>query len=112
MFFHYRQNNSGGAFQRDDRLDVNVFIEADDGVAANKIAESVGIYFDGIEDGRDCPCCGSRWDMAGEGTEQPLIWGDPITPEEMADKGSGIIIYCADGRVVRSGEEAKDATAQ
>ena len=58
MFYHFDQNNSGGEFHGPAR---NVFIEALDSGHANQIAESIGIYFDGVDMGYDCPCCGNRW---------------------------------------------------
>ena len=61
MLYEYRQNNSGGTFVINKKLDVNVWIEASSPSEANKIAEMNGIYFDGCYDGIDCPCCGDRW---------------------------------------------------
>lgn len=61
MYYEFRQNNSGGSFIIDDKLDVTVWIEAETSSEAEKKALSIGIYFDGIESGRDCPCCGDRW---------------------------------------------------
>lgn len=61
-FYHYDQNNSGGAF---DEPALNVFIEASSDEEADTIAEANGIYFDGVEDDKDCPCCGDRWSRAG-----------------------------------------------
>lgn len=58
MFYEYRQNNSGGFFHLPA---IQVFIEADSMDEANRIAERNGLYFDGVDDGRDCPCCGDRW---------------------------------------------------
>lgn len=61
MFYTFRQHNSGGSFHHDDNLSIEVVIEADDCIEANNIAESLGIYFNGVEDGLDCDCCGDRW---------------------------------------------------
>lgn len=63
-FYEYNQNNSGGHFDVDNEVTVEVFIEAPSAERANAIAESVGIYFDGCDDGRDCECCGDRWSRA------------------------------------------------
>ena len=62
-FFKFNQNNSGGSFVIDDKrgLGVNVWIEAANAEDANDHAERVGIYFNGCDDGTDCPCCGDRW---------------------------------------------------
>ena len=42
-------------------MDVKVIIEASSHYEANGIAENIGIYFDGCENGNDCDCCGDRW---------------------------------------------------
>lgn len=76
-FYHFRQNNSGGA------LDINptkgigpqIWIEADSPSEANDTAKKIGIYFDGVDAHIDCPCCGDRWYPAGEHDREdsPLI---------------------------------------
>ena len=59
MFYNYRQNNSSGWFQNDDKVGVNVIIEANSAKEADQLAqEKAGIYFGG---GRDCNCCEDRW---------------------------------------------------
>ena len=63
-FYLFAQNNSGGSFHRTEKLAEYVYIEAADADEANRIAESVGIYFDGVQDGVDCGCCGDRWSRA------------------------------------------------
>lgn len=60
-FYNFSQNNSGGNFIDDNTISVNVLIEALDYKDANDRAENKGIYFNGCEDDRDCPCCGDRW---------------------------------------------------
>ena len=57
-FYHYDQNNSGGVFKEPA---LNVFIEASSHEEADAVAEANGLYFDGVDEGRDCPCCGDRW---------------------------------------------------
>jgi hypothetical protein len=61
MWFKFNQNNSGGKFTYSKNLADHVWIEADNPRHANIIAEDLGIYFDGCDTGRDCPCCGDRW---------------------------------------------------
>lgn len=61
-FFEFNQNNSGGIFDVDESVCHRVFIEAETAAEANDKAQSLGIYFNGVSDGRDCPCCGCRWD--------------------------------------------------
>jgi hypothetical protein len=38
-----------------------MFIEAHDEDHANSRAQRCGIYFDGVDKGIDCECCGDRW---------------------------------------------------
>ena len=63
MFFTFTQNNSGGRFRFDDKrgISVNVIVEADSKEQALERAESIGLYFNGVENGSDCECCGDRW---------------------------------------------------
>lgn len=63
MFYRFHQNNSGGSFHHDEKRGIGyeVVIEADSAPAANAAAESIGLYFYGVSEGRDCECCGSRW---------------------------------------------------
>ena len=66
----FPQHNSGG-FYTDDVVIENseqgfmvgydIYIHATTANEANEIAESCGIYFDGVEKGKDCDCCGDRW---------------------------------------------------
>lgn len=84
-FYTFHQNNSGGSFTHDPVRGVGyaVAIEAHSADDANTIAERVvGIYFDGVHDDRDCPCCGDRWSRAGEsdGYTSPCRYGegDPL----------------------------------
>jgi len=69
--YTYTQNNSGGYFDEvewsghDDRGGVdgfNVWVLALTAVEANALAEAyAGVYFDGVQRGLDCNCCGDRW---------------------------------------------------
>ena len=63
MFFEFDQNNSGGTFLIDDNIGIGprVWIEAESAEHADEKAAEIGIYFNGGDDGRDCPCCGDRW---------------------------------------------------
>jgi len=70
-FYEYSQNNSGGSFDIDDAsgIGVRVWIEATDDCHADSRAESIGIYFNGIDGGMDCECCGDRWSRAWSGND-------------------------------------------
>ncbi len=65
-FFMFRQNNSGGYFKVDEKVNKFVIIRAENIDHANEIAKKIGIYFDGKRLGYDCPCCGDRWNRAYE----------------------------------------------
>lgn len=80
-FFIFNQNNSGGHFHQNERVDCYVIVEAKDATQANDRAESIGIYFNGVRADRDCECCGDRWYPAyGDGFALPGVWesGDAV----------------------------------
>ena len=101
MYYTYDQNNSGGHFILNDRVTYTVIVEAKSAAEADEKAEDHGIYFNGCNDGRDCPCCGDRWHKQwGEGSKTPEIYGKH--PKEhkdvMCKKGEVYCyIYHADG---------------
>lgn len=69
-WYEFRQNNSGGSFHTNDDVSVEVLIQAASSGEADIKAEEIGIYFDGVEEGRDCDCCGNRWHSAGNALSQ------------------------------------------
>jgi hypothetical protein len=116
MFYTYDQNNSGGSFNFNAESGVShyVIIEADSDEQANDRAESIGLYFNGVEDGLDCECCGSRWYSPQEATSIPSNYGEPINLDKsfteahaavryskkwMKDKPEGFVHYL-DGRII------------
>lgn len=62
-WYEFYQNNSGGSFTPPGRT---VWIEAVSTIHANERALDIGIYFDGVNNGVDCDCCGDRWSRANE----------------------------------------------
>lgn len=60
-FYEFSQNNSGGSFDSNDKLCHWLIIEANDEEHAIEIAESLGCYWNGVDKGLDCECCGNRW---------------------------------------------------
>lgn len=81
MFYEYRQNNSGGGFvfAKTSGISVYVIVEANSLDEANERAEGIGLYFDGVDNGHDCSCCGDRWSEPWKrGTERPEISGKPV----------------------------------
>lgn len=105
-FYHFSQNNSGGSFHLDANLTVNVIIEANSANEANDKLEMLGGYFDGCREGRDCTCCGNRWDRTyeNEGTDFPSIYLRSL--EEFLrsnymkwfSEGQNVVVHYADGR--------------
>ena len=99
MFFTFTQNNSFGTFDVNYNVDHFVIIEAESADEANDIGEHIDIYFDGVEKGIDCECCGDRWYRSyGEGTEKPEIYGK--SPSEHSHE---YIIYYSNGSIERDG---------
>lgn len=108
-FYTYIQNSSGGSFYINEKEGIAeyVIIEATSSKKANKIAESIGIYFDGcdegLDEGLDCDCCGDRWYSANDddGKQCPSLYSEPI------DKCGGsfgedyCFIHYLDGRIVK-----------
>lgn len=108
MFYTYNQNNSGGNFEVNDNVKHYVIIEAHNAKSADKKAESIGIYFDGVAKGIDCPCCGDRWDKTNdpdfgiEGTKKPEIWGESASEYIKAHRmfwEKEAIVYYKNGKV-------------
>ena len=103
-FFEYRQNNSGGCFDIDDEAGIGprVWIEATDVNDANRRAQYIGIYFDGVFNGVDCPCCGDRWNelWEGDGEEKPVI-----SPEWDFNWHNTVYVHRFNGEIVRIRKE-------
>lgn len=73
-WYTFSQNNSGGRYVGPEY----VIVEATDKAAACAIAERHGVYFHGVEEGQDCPCCGDRWyEPWGNGNDVPSIYDEP-----------------------------------
>lgn len=103
MFYCFNQNNSGGSFIVDEDVAHCVIIEADTAVEANNKAKEIGIYFDGVDKGWDCECCGDRWYSAwrDDADDAPVIYGTPVQEykDSWAGKGEPYAhVYYADGR--------------
>ncbi|MHC2451219.1 hypothetical protein ACUXP3_001820 [Bacillus altitudinis] len=81
-FYEYTQNNSGGHFEVNEKLCHRLFIEADSYSESESIAESLGVYFNGVSDGIDCGCCGDRW-----------YSGDEVDLSEINENGYEVSVY-------------------
>ena len=82
MFYTFRQNNSGGRW---DEPAITVIVEADSAKEANDVAEANGVYFCGVDEGKDCDCCGDRWWPQTDEVDAnpvPTLWGEPINLNE------------------------------
>lgn len=62
-FFPFTQNNSGANYEINEPVGISqkIYIQATNAELANKKAESIGVYFDGVNLDIDCECCGNRW---------------------------------------------------
>lgn len=104
-FFTYNQNNSGGFFviNKEKGIGEYVIVEAMNLNDADARAEAIGLYFNGVEDGMDCGCCGDRWySPYDDGSEEPLIYDR--TPEDYKNgdnwsKNKTIAVHYLDGEV-------------
>lgn len=105
FFYCYRQNNSGGCFDLDDNRGIGetVWIEATSPEHANQRAEFIGIYFDGVNKGEDCDCCGDRWwpTCSLDTNEIPMYYDTPIY-ETNNDYGFSTrsYVHMMDGRII------------
>lgn len=106
-FFTFRQNNSGGWFdEREGKFGLAVVIEAADASEANDKAEHLGLYFDGVDAGRDCECCGDRWyPVYGSGDTEPSYY-DKLLKQAAIETGYSaswqnlpIYVHFLDGRI-------------
>jgi hypothetical protein len=111
-WYEFNQNNSGGVFEVTDTVCHRVWIQAGSIDAAVQKAAALGVYFNGVEDGLDCACCGDRWYEPYGATEFPVPYdkGESLaTVEQYAEflrdrygwTDPDSMIYYADGRVVK-----------
>ncbi len=84
MFYKFDQNNGGGYFVTDENLCHRLFIEADNEHEAIEKAEELGCYWDGVNRGLDCPCCGDRWDFPDKLDSKHYAWEKHSNIEEFA----------------------------
>lgn len=117
-WYKYNQNNSGGSFVIDDHVSVTVMVQASNAKEAEAKAESIGIYFYGCEDGRDCSCCGDRWYRADDRLDNFTVYhwkkkdqvfdnvrdyAQALANNDVWAKSEkpSVIVYFADGSVER-----------
>jgi len=80
MFYEFSQNNSGGSFVVNKKLTHRLFVEADSVEEACVFAKSLGCYWNGVDEGLDCDCCGDRWHKPwdDDGVTYPYEWSKGI----------------------------------
>lgn len=104
-FYHFSQNNSGGSFRvcEEDGIGTDVIIEAFGSDHANQRALEIGLYFDGVHEGRDCDCCGDRWYQVGEGDaeEYPHVYGNPLEACNQNWYRQIVYVHYLDGTVTK-----------
>ena len=104
MFYSFRQNNSGGSFVVDSDVDIHVIVEAPDESSALTAFECHRGYFDGVDKGLDCECCGDRWSTYCEELGKLNVETAADSREDFAVKTpsmrfmSDCVVYLADGR--------------
>lgn len=99
-FFCFTQNNSGGVFISDGDVAEFVVVEAADAADANRRAQAVGVYFDGVRDGRDCECCGDRFFPVFDGSrgdEVPSVFGEPVESFKPFYGSQRVVVHFASG---------------
>jgi len=82
-FFQFRQNNSGGYTVGKYKY---ILIQANTIQEANNLAILEGVYFDGVNKGMDCDCCGDRWQRVesyNSKYDTPLLYGRQIKECEL-----------------------------
>lgn len=118
MWYEYSQNNSGGTHVYDDNRGLSewVFIEADSAKEADEHAESIGIYFNGVDDDMDCDCCGDRWysqawwgggDDKGKSLDELREAINTVLKYRWRADGNAIYIHFKDGLFI--GDQDKSA---
>lgn len=108
-FFTFIQNNSYGRFDFDKRQGIThiVIVEAPTYKDANFRAESIGLYFDGVATGLDCPCCGDRWYQKydeRDGEDVPMYYNTPVDENCVIDfkwmgENPEIFVHYLDGTI-------------
>jgi hypothetical protein len=105
-FYTFSQNNSGGSFDYDEKRGIGevVIVESTSYQEANGIAERIGLYFDGVDGGQDCECCGDRWTSVWDesyGADVPSYYSTPLSKLEDSWFDKRIFVHNLDGSIVK-----------
>lgn len=97
--FMFRQNNSGGSYIDDVENGIGeyVIVEREDESDAIQYAKELGVYFNGVQKGIDCECCGDRWELPDE----YVTVLDALEDTNVLEKDSSIFIHYQDGSIER-----------
>lgn len=102
-FYTFWQNNSGGEYDSNGNVEELVIVEADTAADANEFAESVGVYFNGVDKDIDCDCCGDRWSPVEDenGRDVPTYCERPLTKfTSKRMRSTSAVVYYKNGRKV------------
>lgn len=102
LFYCFSQNPVAGVFLSAPGVREYVIVEGRSWGEILSRAESIGLYFDGVAKGKDCPCCGDRWYKAKRPDleDAPALCGSNVRPvRHPYQKPKGFVHYL-DGRVV------------
>lgn len=75
FWFEFHQNNSGGYYEEDENVCEFVYIQAHN---AREAIEKAKRFCD---NSNSCRCCGDRWSFYvcdGDGTDAPMLYGEPL----------------------------------
>lgn len=107
MFYCFKQNNSGGSFDFDEDKGITHFVIIEGNTLEDILnkAESIGIYFNGVENEMDCECCGDRWYVPWKEDleDTPKIYEEDIKDYDFEYKwmpeGKEACVHYLDGRM-------------
>lgn len=86
-YFTFQQNNSGGFFTGPNYIIIRAESLSDACEKAQRLTsffpsldDACNVYFNGVDDELDCPCCGDRWSehFVEDGTDVPMIYDTPV----------------------------------
>jgi hypothetical protein len=100
-WWHEDQNNSGGYFIRNERVDHDIFAQA----GSIRVAESMLREAVAYDSDNWCACCGERFYISlwnEEGTEEPRKYTGNLSEGYKELWGGGAILYLQSGLVLRT----------
>ena len=95
---------------------INVIVEANSKEEADNKAESIGLYWNGVDEGHDCKCCGNRWPNCYiDVNDTPHVWDQDVSTSYTTNyiwmkNKEEVFIHYLDGKV--NGHIATKPTAK